>query len=221
MHIPIICVTGTKGKTTTVAIIHDILRALGKNTLKVDTTGHFINGQRRSTLDDSKETWRLVPSVCPGRYLWEFHADPNLRNNGVAILESSLGSSSLSGMGYSYHDVGVFLNVFEDHLGSSERIKSRADIAEAKEFIFKRLTKNNGYAVFNADDKLVCEQLKKLPGDIKCDHILIPCGIDFSHFDLKQHLDTGGVVITMNEKNEIIMRSSQQNIIIANLKNIP
>ena len=54
MSVPIISVTGTKGKTTTVAVIADVLQSLGKNVLKVDTTGHFLNGERRSTLDDSK-----------------------------------------------------------------------------------------------------------------------------------------------------------------------
>src|SRR5665811_1639645 len=100
--IPIISVTGTKGKTTTVFVIDDILRKLGYNVVKVDTTGHFVNGKRKSTLDDSKRVWHLVPSVCPGRYLWEFFSHPELCEKGVAVLECSLGSSATSGLGYRY-----------------------------------------------------------------------------------------------------------------------
>lgn len=211
-------VTGTKGKTTTVAIISDALQALGKNTLKVDTTGHFVNGERKSTLDDSKKTWRLVPSVCPGRYLWEFHQNPELGENGVAVLECSLGSSAISGLGYRYHKVGVFLNVFEDHLGSSDRIQSREDIAKAKEFIFSRLLHSNSYAVFNADDALVVDRLKKLPSK---DINLIPFGINFEQFDVESHLESGGVAVTINSEKEIILKKKEQIVVIANLRRIP
>jgi len=86
MGVPIIAVTGTKGKTTTVAVIDQILRALDRDVLKVDTTGHYVNGEQRSTAEDSRRTWRLVPTRSPGRYLWEFHANPQLRKSGVALL---------------------------------------------------------------------------------------------------------------------------------------
>jgi cyanophycin synthetase len=216
--VPIISVTGTKGKTTTVAIIADVLQSLGKNTLKVDTTGHFVNGERKSSLDDSKKVWRLVPSVCPGRYLWEFHANQNLNQDGVAVLECSLGCSATSGLGYRYHKVGVFLNVFEDHLGSSDRIQSREDIAKAKEFIFTRLLHSNSYAVFNADDPLVVDRLKRLPSE---NINLIPFGLEFSMFDIDQHMSAGGVAITINSKKEVVLKKKNAETILANLNNIP
>ena len=126
----VVAVTGTKGKTTVVTVLAEVLRALTKkDTIHVTTTGHFVNGERRSTLDESLATWGLVPSVCPGRYLYE---SLSFKERGVAVLESSLGSSSINGMGYSWHEVGIFLNVFKDHIGNSSRIKSQADILKAK-----------------------------------------------------------------------------------------
>ena len=216
-NIPIISVTGTKGKTTTVAIIDDILRQFDYNVLKVDTTGHFVNGKRKSSLEDSKETWDLVPSVCPGRYLYEFYVNPDLRDKGVALLECSLGSSAISGLGYRYHDIGIFLNVFEDHMGSSDRIKSKKDIVKAKQFIFQRLHKQGSYAVFNADDAYVTSALGTIPNGSESAE-LIPVGFNFEHFDIDKHLKEGGVAITVNSNKEIILRSSTKDQLIADLR---
>ena len=94
-----IVITGTKGKTTVAYLVDQILMSLHKDTIRVDTTGHFVNGERKSTLEESKAIWGLVPTVCPGRFLWELRtSSEEKRKNTVAILESSLGSSNSPGL---------------------------------------------------------------------------------------------------------------------------
>lgn len=211
-----ISVTGTKGKTTVVNVLATVLQAAKKNVLKVDTTGHYMNGVQKSTLEDSKATWRLVPTVCPGRYLWEFKDDPDNPDN-VAVLECALGGSGRPGIGYRVHNVGVFLNVYEDHLGASSRLQTREDIAKAKSFIFNAIEKE-GWAVFNADDELVCSVLDKIPEDFGIK--LIPCGVDFAHFDVEGHLANGGVAFSLAD-NKIVLRSQDGDTPVVDLSVIP
>jgi len=158
-----ISVTGTKGKTTVVNILSDVLRRSGNfdNVLHVDTTGHYLNGKRKSTLQDSLALWGLVPTVSPGRYLYEFLPPKFTETKNVAVLESALGSSTLAGLGYKYHQVGIFLNVLEDHLGSSSRLQTRDDILKAKSFILDKVSKTDGWLVLNADDEYVMKLYKE------------------------------------------------------------
>lgn len=154
-----IAVTGTKGKTTVVNLIAQFFVSAKAYdaVLHVNTTGHFLNGRRKSTLDDSVALTGLVPTVAPGRYLYDLPKGKS-NNNYLAVLECALGCSSVSGMGYSRHEVGIFLNVFEDHLGSSERLKTRRDIFKAKSFVFERI-QENGWSVLNVDDRYVMSAL--------------------------------------------------------------
>ncbi|MEK7603141.1 MAG: Mur ligase family protein [Patescibacteria group bacterium] len=215
-NLPIVAVTGTKGKTTVVKVLAQVLRGLGKNVMHVDTTGHFVNGVRRSTLDDSKRIWSLVPSVGPGRYLYEFFQNPQLLEDGIAVLESSLGSSNLSGMGYRSHKVGVFLNVFEDHMGSSDRLKTQQDIADAKQFIFERLD-DEGFAIVNADDKLVVGKLAVIPEDVS--YRIIACGLNFSAISQHEVLKQGGWVVTI-ENDQVIVKHAKSKKALLNVKDV-
>ncbi|HET8671342.1 MAG TPA: Mur ligase family protein [Candidatus Saccharimonadales bacterium] len=216
-NIPIISVTGTKGKTTVVSIIADILRRSKCNVLHVDTSGHFVNGERRSVAADSMHIWGIrTVTAMPGKYLGSFLCDQTLQQSPVAVLECSFSCKS-HGLGYATHKVGVFLNVFEDHIDPRGPIKNKQDLAEAKSFIFSSIA-DNGYAVFNADDEFVCGALRRIPRD---KHIqFIPCGLSFEHFDLPRHLAAGGVAITV-ETDNVVLKSASQTTVLCALKVLP
>jgi cyanophycin synthetase len=200
MHPPIISVTGTKGKSTVTYVLADVLGRYGETTLRVDTTGYYVNGEQKGSLASSKRVSRLVPTVCPGRFLTAMEDVEEF----TAVLECSLGCSNLAGLGYKVHNVGIFTNVFEDHIGSTERLKTKADIAEAKRFIFSRIHPVEGTAVFNADDEYVTGELPYVPEGAQ----FIPCGLTFKHFDLPAHLGKGGVAVTV-ANGKVVLRSQQ------------
>lgn len=216
--IPIISITGTKGKTTVTGLVANVLQCLGHNVLKVDTSGHFMNGVRRSTLQDSKQVWNVVPTRLPGRYLWEFFEQPEYADRGVAVLESSIGCAE-SGLGYRHHDIGVFLNVFEDHMGTREHLKTREDIAIAKSFVFNHLRDDTSRAIFNADDPLVSKAFFSSPVAVNLSQS-IAVGMTLSEIDQDDYLTAGGVIVTLDTDGNIILRSDKSKFKICSLRNV-
>jgi UDP-N-acetylmuramyl tripeptide synthase len=194
----IIAITGTKGKTTITRALSYVISRQGEKTLRVDTDGYYINEKQRGNLSESLKLFGLVPTVCPGKYLIAMKKSfPDF----TAILETALGCSRRAGLGYASHNIGIFSNVLEDHLGSTKRLKKRSDIAKAKQFIFTAV-KKNGTLIFNADDKHVCSQLKYIPKSSLV--TLLPIGLKFRFFDLKKHLSLGGQAITIKDACVII-----------------
>jgi UDP-N-acetylmuramyl tripeptide synthase len=214
--IPIIGVTGTKGKTTVVNLLADVLKNSGYDTLHVDTSGHYINGVQQSNIEDSKRIWGYkTPTISPGRYLADFVTNSLLKKHPAAILECSFSCHNV-GLGYQRHDVGVFLNVFEDHVDPNGKIKNKEDLAIAKSFIFSSIA-DQGWAVFNADDPLVCRMLSRVRQgrNIK----LIACGTDFKYFDAQSHLLNGGVLVTV-KNNSIVLKTPERQTVLCDLRKI-
>ncbi|PIZ96108.1 MAG: hypothetical protein COX80_02130 [Candidatus Magasanikbacteria bacterium CG_4_10_14_0_2_um_filter_33_14] len=200
----IISITGTKGKTTVTRALSEIIYKSGENVLRVDTDGHYINEKRKSTLEDSKKLFMLVPTVCPGKYLLDVKKYfPDF----TAVFETAIGSSGSAGLGYGLHQIGIFTNILEDHLKASKRLQTQADLAKAKRFIFSRLDVG-GTAIFNADDKYVCSQLSSIP-EFRKPIYFLPVGFDFKYFDIEKNLKNNGSLITI-ENACVVVKSAKK-----------
>lgn len=140
--IPSAAITGTNGKTTTTRCLAHILRSAGHRVGWSSSSGVYIDGVQ----------------VIDGDYTGHGGARRVLtdRNIDCAVLETARGGILLRGLGYESNDVGVLLNVSEDHL-DLHGVKTVETLARVKATVV-RTTQADGLVVLNADDPLVLAQ---------------------------------------------------------------
>jgi cyanophycin synthetase len=135
-RIPIIGVTGTNGKTTTVRMIAHILKLMGRRVGMTSTDGIVVDG-------------RLIKK---GDMSGPRSAQMVLQNPTVdtAVFEVARGGILREGLGYDRNDVAVVTNVTGDHLGLGG-IDSIGQLANVKAVVVEAVPRS-GSAVLNADD---------------------------------------------------------------------
>ncbi|MGD8268246.1 MAG: cyanophycin synthetase, partial [Desulfobacterales bacterium] len=134
---PIVAVTGTNGKTTTVRMVANMLKGVGYHVGMTTTDGIYVRD-------------RLIAS---GDMSGPYSAKVVLRDPMVdcAVLETARGGILREGLGYKMADVGVVLNVQPDHLGL-KGIHTIEDLAKVKSVVAEMVRKG-GVTVLNADDE--------------------------------------------------------------------
>jgi cyanophycin synthetase len=149
-RIPIVAVTGSNGKTTTVRMISHIFSRMGRKVGMTTTDGIYIDERLVKKADASgPKSAQMV-----------------LQNPRVdfAVFEVARGGILREGLGYGRHDVGVVTNVTGDHLGLKE-IQTLEQLAEVKRVVVEAVPRS-GTAILNADDPLVAEMRKHCSGSV-------------------------------------------------------
>lgn len=145
-----IAITGTKGKTTTVAMIRSILEKAGIKTATIGTLGIVIGNQIYKTNNTTPESYEIQQAMR------------KMVNEGckaMVIEASSLGLKWYRTHGITF-DYGVFTNFSNDHIGKAEH----ADIDEylyCKSLLFKQCK----LGLINRDD----EKWQQVTNDHTCD----------------------------------------------------
>ncbi|WP_114969043.1 cyanophycin synthetase [Rhodoferax ferrireducens] len=150
-RIPLVAVTGTNGKTTTVRLISHLLAQSGLRVGMTNTDGVYIAGQRIDTGDCSGP--RSARNVLQ-------HPDVD-----AAVLETARGGMLREGLAFDRCDVAVVTNVGSgDHLGLNY-ITTVEDLAVLKRVIVQNIAPD-GVAVLNAADEIVASMAKHCHGSI-------------------------------------------------------
>ena len=137
--IPIISVTGTNGKTTTVRLIHKILLDLGYKSGLASTGGIYIGDK----------------AIKYGDTTGFYSAREVLKNKEVdiAVLETARGGILKKGLGYKGAKVGIITSISEDHIGM-ENIRSINDLIDIKSLIADELS-DDGILIIKSIPELV------------------------------------------------------------------
>lgn len=197
-RIPIIAVTGTNGKTTTTRLIAHIMKNIGKNVGFTTTEGVYI-GNRLIKAGDN------TGPVSAQMVL----RDPTVE---IAILETARGGLVRAGLGFDGCDIGIVMNVTDDHLGIKD-IDTVEDMARVKAIVAENVFKT-GFAVLNADDKLVMNMRENL----KCNIALF--SMDENNSFIEEHVKKGGIACVY-ENNYITLLKGQWKLRVEKVINIP
>ncbi|MEW5991148.1 MAG: cyanophycin synthetase [Chloroflexota bacterium] len=135
-RIPIIAVTGTNGKTTTVRMIAHVLKLMGRRVGMTSTDGIVVDGRmiKRGDMSGPKSARMILQNPTVD----------------TAVFEVARGGILREGLGYDRNDVAVVTNVSGDHLGLGG-IDTLRQLADVKGVLVEAVPRT-GTAVLNADD---------------------------------------------------------------------
>ena len=204
-RIPVVAITGTNGKSTTVRMVAQILSRWGMTVGFTNTSGVYIGGERVMKGDASGPiSARMVL------------ADPMVD---VAVLETARGGILREGLGFDRCDVGCVLNVSEDHLGLKD-INTLDDLAAVKSVVAESVSRR-GLSVLNGDDPQTLKMARHAGGRIAFFTLRGGCALS-PH--LRKHLAEGGIVAALEPSaagGELVILEGERRMPLVSVDAIP
>ena len=197
--VPVVAVTGTNGKTTTVRLTAHLAREAGWTVACTTTDGVYHNEALIEDGDYSGFGGAARALGTPGLDL--------------AVLETARGGILLRGIGTSHNDVAVVTNITEDHL-DQYGIRTLDQLAEVKASI-TRITKPDGWDVLNADDPRVLAMRRQATGQTWI------FTLDVDHPAVRSTLADRGRVTTTLDGSLVVMSSRRDVHALLPVEDIP
>ncbi len=197
-RIPIIAVTGTNGKTTTTRLIAHIVKTMGIKVGFTTTDGIYIQNSMVEQGD------------CTGPISAEFVLrDPTVE---FAVLECARGGILKAGLGFHNCDISIVTNVAADHLGLKD-INTIEEMARVKSVVAESVLPE-GYCILNADDDLVYDMRKNIPGNTAF------FSLDENNPRITKHCENGGIAAIV-ENGYVTICKGTWKIRVDKVVNIP
>lgn len=196
--VPIVAVTGTNGKTTTAKLIAHTLKYSGRMVGFAGTTGVAIDGVE----------------IVAGDYSGPEGSSIVLREPTIdhAVLEIARGGIIRRGLGFDSCDVGVFLNVDEDHIGV-DGVEDLEELSLVKAAVVE-VVKDAGVSVLNADDPIVVGLRNRARGRI------VYFSLNPKNETIERHLGKGGTAVVLKGGN-IVIHSPEPTIHVLSVLEAP
>ena len=197
-RIPIVAVTGTNGKTTTVRLISHLLAQQGWCVGMTNTDGVYVDGHCIDTGDCSGP--KSAKNVL-------HHPDVD-----AAVLETARGGILREGLAFDKCDVAVVTNVGSgDHLGLNY-ITTVDELAVLKRVIVQNVAPK-GTAVLNAADPVVAAMAAKTKGAVTF------FALDQFHPVMATHRAQGHAVVYVDQGQIVAAKGAEKHYL--NLSDIP
>ena len=178
-----IAVTGTKGKTTTAAMIQSILDSAGIKTGTIGTLGIVIGNETYKTNNTTPESYEIQQALRK-------MADEGCR---AFVIEAS-------SLGLKWHrtdainfDYGIFTNFSNDHIGDAEHA-TMEEYLECKKLLFKQCK----LGIINRETQVFDEVVKDAQCDIETFGFTEDCDVWASDGELTRRPGFLGVSFTVN-----------------------
>lgn len=197
-RIPVIAVTGTNGKTTTVRMIGHILRQAGLRAGMSTTDGVYSGGRKIYQADASGP--RSAEMVLD---------DPAIE---AAVLETARGGIIRGGLGYDKADVAVITNISADHLGA-DGIDDLDELIDVKALVAEEI-RDGGTVVLNADD-LAVAALAGRPAVGRHAPVVRYFSLDPGNPVMQQHRASGGISCELRDGHLVEIDGGQERVLAA------
>ena len=202
-RIPIVSVTGTNGKTTTVRMIAHVLRQAGLRTGMSCTDGVFIGG--RCVLEADASGPRSAEMVLD---------DTTVE---AAVLETARGGILRRGLGYDEADVAVITNISGDHLGE-EGIDDLEELIGVKSLVAEKV-RRAGSVVLNAGDNATAS-IADRPAVRRNEPVIRYFSVAPGNAVIERHKRSGGICYEASDGQLIETAGGLQRLIM-NIAELP